>query len=92
MTLATAPALDKNPALAAALASGLVLVRFTKLDGNDRTMLCTRSPEIISAKGAQPTGTGRKPSANAVPVLEILADGSSQWRSFVLANLKEWTA
>ena len=91
--LTTSPALDKNPALASALSSGLVIVRFTKLDGTDREMLCTRSPEIINAKGAQPTGDGnRRPSSSSVPVLEVLGDGTAQWRSFVLANLKEWTA
>ena len=92
MSLAPAPALDRDPALAAALANGLVLVRFTKLDGSIREMVCTRSPSIISAKDAVPAGDSRRPSSSAVPVLEILGNGSVQWRSFILANLREWLA
>lgn len=53
-------------------------VVFTKKNGEERTMFCTRKLEFVP-KDKHPQGTGRPASTEAYPVFDLEADG---WRSF----------
>lgn len=65
------------------LASGPVVVTFTKKDGTERTMPCTTNEAIIAVKGKSasyiPTGT----EVATVFDLEV-----NDWRSFRFSSVK----
>ena len=71
--------------LGSALKDGLVEIKFTKVNGDPRTMRCTLNeeyiPDINKAKGSE-----KKKSAEVLPVYEI----DNGWRSFRWNSLKSW--
>ena len=58
-------------------------VTFTKKDGTERTMRCTRSPVQIPEDQHPKNGTGD--SDTAIRVFDL---DKSEWRSFVVENVK----
>ena len=68
-----------NPAAALAiLAAGPALVTFTKKDGTERTMRCTRSPDLMPAGSIKGTDT-RKDQGNLIAVFDLDA---GTWKGF----------
>ena len=68
-----------NPAAALAiLAAGPALVTFTKKDGTDRTMRCTRNPDLMPAGSVKGTDT-RKDQGNLIAVFDLDAQ---TWKGF----------
>lgn len=58
-------------------------VTFTKKDGTERVMKCTRSPTLIPEDQHPKNGTGDSDSAIRVFDLD-----KNEWRSFVVENVK----
>lgn len=66
------------------LSENTITVQFTKKDGSERTMVCTRNFNSIPAD-KQPKGTLEKTSTDAVRVFDTEIQ---EWRSFNISNLK----
>lgn len=64
------------------LATSTVTITFTKKDGTQRTMKCTRNSAFIPTE--QLPKEGSTEPTTAVPVFDIDAQG---WRSFIPANI-----
>ncbi len=67
-----------------------VTVVFTKSDGTERTMLCTKNPQIISERYIVPekkTGRERKDTPGVVAVFDL---EKNEWRSFRLDAVKSY--
>ena len=62
----------------AILAAGPALVTFTKKDGTDRTMRCTRNPDLMPAGAVRGTDT-RKDQGNLIAVWDLDAGA---WKGF----------
>ena len=62
----------------AILAAGPALVTFTKKDGTDRTMRCTRNPDLLPAGAVRGTDT-RKDQGNLIAVWDLDAGA---WKGF----------
>jgi hypothetical protein len=62
----------------AILAAGPALVTFTKKDGTDRTMRCTRSPDLLPPGAVKGTDT-RKDQGNLIAVYDLDAQA---WKGF----------
>lgn len=58
-------------------------ITFTKKDGTERTMRCTRNPESIPT-AHQPKDSSSDKSTTAVPVFDLEAE---EWRSFIPENI-----
>ena len=67
----------------AILAAGPVLVTFTKKDGTDRTMRCTRNPDLMPAGSVKGTDT-RKDHGNLIAVYDLDAQA---WKGFFFDKL-----
>ena len=68
-----------NPSAALAiLAAGPALVTFTKKDGTDRTMRCTRNPDLMPAGSVKGTDA-RKDHGNLIAVFDLDAQA---WKGF----------
>jgi hypothetical protein len=63
-------------------------VTFTKKDGTNRVMKCTKQQDLIPSE-KQPKGTGSTPTGDAVAVFDLEAQ---DWRSFNTSNITriEW--
>jgi hypothetical protein len=65
-----------------------IKVVFTKKNGEQRAMLCTRSAELIPATKQAKQGNGgtspRPPSETSFPVFDL---EKADWRAFTIANL-----
>ena len=68
---------DPTAALAI-LAAGPALVTFTKKDGSERTMRCTRNPGLMPAGSVKGTDT-RKDQGNLIAVFDLDAQA---WKGF----------
>jgi hypothetical protein len=70
------------------LSENTLTVHFTKKDGSDRIMKCTRNYSSIPSD-KQPKGTLEKSTTDAVRVFDT---DIQEWRSFNISNLKriEW--
>jgi hypothetical protein len=66
------------------LSENTLTVQFTKKDGTDRTMKCTRNFESIPSD-KQPKGTIEKTTTDAVRVFDVEIQ---DWRSFNISNIK----
>lgn len=63
-------------------------VTFTKTDGTERVMLCTRNPEVISEFYTTPESTGeKKERKQAEGVLAVFDLDKNSWRSFRLDSI-----
>ena len=77
--------IEKNTLLKA-LGEGIVIVTFTKKDGTERVMECTRSPQLIPLEHAPKGETQEVTEAtDNIRVFDIQAQG---WRSFNYTSLK----
>ena len=65
-----------------------ITVTFTKKDGTERVMKCTKQNDVIPAD-KQPTGNGKAPTGDAVAVFDL---DKQEWRAFNTSNIKriEW--
>jgi hypothetical protein len=65
-----------------------ITVTFTKKDGTNRVMKCTKQQDLIPSE-KQPKGTGSTPTGDAVAVFDLEAQ---DWRSFNTSNITriEW--
>jgi len=73
---------DPSAALAI-LGNGPALVTFTKKDGTERTMRCTRSPDLLPADAI--TGNDRrKDQGNLIAVYDL---DDRKWKGFFFHNL-----
>jgi hypothetical protein len=75
------------------LQSGSVTVKFTKIDGTERVMVCTKSLELIPIE-SHPTGVRPvKLDANGVPIVtELITVYDLEikgWRSFLFNKVVE---
>lgn len=68
-----------------ALATGLVSVTFTKKDGSQRKMICTKNLEMVPGKD-HPKGTGKAAPAGVCRVYEQ----GNGWRSFREDSVLSW--
>ena len=78
-------------ALKSLLSSGIHTVVFTKSDGTERTMQCTRDPELLSeilSEGLQP-GVKKDGTPKAEPVTSVRAVDVTinEWRAFTIKNI-----
>ena len=65
------------------LAESVVTVHFTKKDGTERVMRCTRNFETIPSE-KHPKGSLEKTSTDAVRVFDVEIQ---DWRSFNISNI-----
>jgi hypothetical protein len=70
------------------LSESTVAVTFTKKDGTERRMVCTKKNDMIPADKL-PKGTGSQPAGDAVAAFDI---EKQEWRSFNTSSIKhiEW--
>jgi hypothetical protein len=70
------------------LSESTITVTFTKKDGTNRVMKCTKQQDLIPSE-KQPKGTGSTPTGDAVAVFDLDAQ---DWRSFNTSNITriEW--
>ena len=70
------------------LSESTITVTFTKKDGTNRVMKCTKQQDLIPSD-KQPKGTGSTPTGDAVAVFDLEAQ---DWRSFNTSNITriEW--
>lgn len=66
------------------LEQNVLNVTFTKVDGTERFMKCTRDPNYLPA--FTPSETGTKPNPEVVKVFDLEADA---WRSFRFDSIKK---
>ena len=67
-----------------------ITVVFTKADGTERTMLCTKNPEVIAENYTAPekkTARERKDTPGVVAVFDL---EKNDWRSFRLDSVKSY--
>jgi len=67
----------------AILANGPALVTFTKKDGTDRTMRCTRAPALLPEGAVKGTDT-RKDQGNLIAVWDLDAGA---WKGFFFVKM-----
>lgn len=71
------------------LTAGICVVKFTKINGEERKMLCTRDIDLVEKFGndAVPKGTGRSEPDDQVRVFDLNAEA---WRSFKVDRVIEF--
>lgn len=76
----------EKQALLKSLADGVTTVKFTKKDGSERVMQCTRNPALIPTDH-QPKGETQVVTEETenIRVFDVEAQG---WRSFNFSSLK----
>lgn len=60
-------------------------VVFTKVDGSDRIMMCTRDPSLIPISPMKKDGPPKPPNDNLLHVYDV---DSSGWRSIKVDTIK----
>lgn len=75
----------EKTALMEALGKGVVTVTFTKKDGTERTMRCTRSTSYIPIEHAPKSDTSKEEVTDNIRVFDVEKQG---WRSFNFTTLK----
>jgi len=68
------------------LNEGWARVEFTKVDGSNRSMLCTRNFAEIP-ESQVPHGTGKKPNDSVLGVFDL---EKQAWRSIRIDNIQSW--
>jgi hypothetical protein len=69
------------------LAEGVTTVKFTKKDGSDRVMVCTRSPNLIPTE-FQPKTSETEETTEVSDNIRVFDVEKQGWRSFNFATLK----
>jgi hypothetical protein len=72
------------------LAQGEATVKFTKVDGSERLMRCTKAPHLIP-EDKQPKGDLLTEVQPNLSVLRVFDLDMNEWRSFKVSNVKEVT-
>jgi hypothetical protein len=72
-------------ALNADLKSGVVRVNFTKANGDEREMICTKNPDLFTPPESK--GSNRTPNPDVIVVWDLDNDG---WRSFRVDSVLDW--
>ena len=72
--------------LTSILESGVHMVRFTKVDGTDRTMPCTLDPMLLPV---QQIKEGKQEPKINLDTLRVYVTDIAQWRSFRVKNVLE---
>lgn len=75
----------EKTALLEALGKGVVTVTFTKSDGSERTMRCTRASSYIPLEHAPKSDTSKEEIVDNIRVFDVEKQG---WRSFNFSTLK----
>jgi len=73
--------------IAATLANGIHNVRFTKVDGTERTMPCTLDPAILPV--VEITEEKKVPRKINPDTMRVYVTDINEWRSFRIENLIE---
>lgn len=76
---------ETKPWLKGILSEGEVTITFTKKDGTDRTMRCTRKADLLPVAPVN-ENTTHKQNDDVLPVYDLDASG---WRSFRWDSIKE---
>lgn len=71
------------------LSEGYCTVTFTKVSGESRTMVCTRSVTLIPDADSPISGEA-DPGYGPLRVYEKCSDGAGQWRSFYPSEVKSF--
>jgi hypothetical protein len=71
--------------LSSMLKSNDVTVTFTKVDGTERTMLCTLNPEKLPKVEITESKKERKKPTDSLAVYDLEKNG---WRSFLIRSVK----
>jgi glutaredoxin 3 len=75
-----------------ALNEGAVIsVTFTKADGTERVMRCTKNPTIISENYVAPEKKTDRERTNPPGVVAVFDLDKNDWRSFKLETVKDYT-
>jgi hypothetical protein len=77
----------KKSELLKKLAEGTTTVTFTKKDGSDRVMVCTRAPSLIPAE-FQPKTSETDETVEASDNIRVFDVEKQGWRSFNFASIK----
>lgn len=75
----------EKASLMEALGKGVVTVTFTKKDGTERTMRCTRATSYIPIEHAPKSDTSKEEVTDNIRVFDVENQG---WRSFNFSSLK----
>lgn len=75
----------EKTSLMEALGKGVVTVTFTKKDGTERTMRCTRATSYIPIEHAPKSDTSKEEITDNIRVFDVENQG---WRSFNFSSLK----
>lgn len=75
----------EKAALIEALGKGVVTVTFTKKDGTDRVMRCTRASSYIPVEYSPKSDTSKEEIGDNIRVFDVENQG---WRSFNFSALK----
>ena len=73
--------------LLTALSEGKVSVTFTKLNGEERVMVCTKQFDLIPEEHRAKSDKPHKQSDEVIPVFDL---DKQAWRSFRNDSVKEW--
>ena len=67
-----------------------VEVTFTKTDGTERTMLCTRNPNVIAEHYTAPEKKSDKTNTPNPDVIVVFDLDKTSWRSFRIDSIKSY--
>ena len=88
MKLDTTQSSDKITAwLKENLKQGMVVVKFTKKDGTERTMSCTLKPELLPTVAVTESVDGNKSRRVNESVMAVYDLDIGEWRSFTVSQI-----
>lgn len=70
------------------LANGVHKITFTKVDGTERTMLCTLDPVLLPPAVIIENEEKKVPRKLNMDTLRVFVTDIKEWRSFRIENLK----
>jgi hypothetical protein len=76
----------KRDELVKILSEGIHTITFTKIDGTERTMLCTLDPAILPQMDT--TEEKKVPRKINPDTMRVYVTDINEWRSFRIENLK----
>ena len=77
--------------IALTLANGIHQVRFTKVDGTERTMTCTLDPSILPVMDLIESEEKKVPRKLNLDTMRVYVTDIKEWRSFRIENVIEIT-
>ena len=76
--------MSKRDTIVAFLKEGVLEVRFKKVDGSDRVMLCTLDPDRLPEQTEEEKARAAKKNDSVLSVWDVEKEG---WRSFKVDNV-----